>query len=253
MCLYGKTQVFHGQILICVKHKGQMQMRYHLDTIPVIEAYGAQSECPLCDLRQRVEQSYLESFLGASVMEPAVRIEVNKKGFCGPHFEKMFQMQNRLGLALITYTFLLETNDALRNTDPPKKAMFDIRKQKPAANEPCALCDRLSETMARYLYTTIHLWNTNSEFQKAFNESRGHCLIHYHQLLRIAQNGWQAKSMGVFFDTLHQLQLSNMKRIEEELKRFTEKFDYRNADKPFGESKDSLKRAINKLRGKYIT
>ena len=229
------------------------RLRYHLETIPVIDAYGARSECPLCDLRQQVEQSYLESFLGASVMEPAVRIEVNRKGFCGAHFAQLFQTQNRLGLALMTHTHLLETIGKLRNTEHPKKNMFHKIKREAETSEPCALCDRLSETMARYLFTTVHLWKTNDEFQKVFNASKGHCFPHYYQLIQTAESGWQTKSMRAFFETLRQLQVSNMERVEKELRWFTEKFDYRNADLPWGESKDSLERAINKLRGKVIT
>ncbi|NLE68688.1 MAG: hypothetical protein GX611_00720, partial [Clostridiales bacterium] len=41
----------------------------------------------------------------------------------------------------------------------------------------------------------------------------------------------------------------NLKRLEEELEWFTLKFDYRNADKPWGNSRDALERTVNKLRG----
>lgn len=223
-------------------------MRYHLETIPVIEAYQTQSECPLCDLARQAEISYLESFLGASVMEPGVRVEVNKKGFCRPHFEKMLRMQNRLGLALMTHTYLLETISALQGTEFSKKKMFQ-KKEKEAAPDTCVLCDRLSATMERYLYTALHLWKTNSEYQALFNQSKGHCLSHHRQLLQMAAKEWPAESAHSFSQTLHQLQLQNMERIEKEIKWFTEKFDYRNAHKPWGDSKDALERAISKLRG----
>jgi hypothetical protein len=222
-------------------------MRYHLETIPVIDAYQAQSECPLCDLKRQVEQSCLERFLGESVMEPAVRIEVNKKGFCGPHFAEMFQMQNRLGLALMTHTHLLETLSAPRNAGFPKKKAFLKKTQ--TAPDTCAVCDRLSDTMNRFLYTALHLWKTNGEFRMAFSQSKGHCLPHHHQLLRMAREEWPAESARAFCEALQKIQLENLERIEKELKWFTEKFDYRNADKPWDESKDSLQRAILKLRG----
>ena len=226
-------------------------MRYHIETIPVLDAYGAQSECPLCDLQRHVEQSYVESFLGASVMEPAVRIEVNQKGFCGPHFNKLYRLQNRLGLALITHTHLMKTLDNLR-ANPPKKATICKRKTVPAAPETCMVCDRMNHTMERYLRTVLHLWKTNGEFQKMFNESKGHCLTHYQKLRQTADGDWRMKNDRSFSAALYQLQVSNMERIEQELKRFTEKFDYRNTDAPWGETKNSLERAINKLRGKHI-
>ena len=74
-------------------------MREHLDTMPIWEAYRAGCECPLCEIRQKNEAMYIDNFLGASVMEPDTRVEVNQKGFCQRHFAQMFVASNRLGLA----------------------------------------------------------------------------------------------------------------------------------------------------------
>ena len=41
----------------------------------------------------------------------------------------------------------------------------------------------------------------------------------------------------------------NLERLEEELNWFTRKFDYRNAEAPWGNSRDALERTANKLRG----
>ena len=43
-------------------------MRYHIDTIPVWDAFRQDSECPLCDLYKKSEAEYIDSFLGASVI-----------------------------------------------------------------------------------------------------------------------------------------------------------------------------------------
>ena len=42
-------------------------MKYHLDTIPVWDAYHEEGECPLCILEDKSEKSYVDSFLGGSV------------------------------------------------------------------------------------------------------------------------------------------------------------------------------------------
>ena len=65
-------------------------MKYHIDTIPVWDAYKRGSECPLCDIKQHNEQEYLDVFMGASVMEPSRRVEVNERGFCARHLHLMF-------------------------------------------------------------------------------------------------------------------------------------------------------------------
>ena len=41
----------------------------------------------------------------------------------------------------------------------------------------------------------------------------------------------------------------NLNKLEGDLEGFTLKFDYRNADKPWGDSKDALERAVNKMQG----
>lgn len=102
-------------------------MRYHIDTIPVWDAFRAESECPLCDLRAKNEQDYLDAFLGASVMEPDVRMEVNAKGFCARHFSQMFDRKNRLGLALMTHTHLKESLSSLCAPAPQRTGLFGRR------------------------------------------------------------------------------------------------------------------------------
>lgn len=37
--------------------------------------------------------------------------------------------------------------------------------------------------------------------------------------------------------------------MEKDIEWFTLKFDYRNQDKPWGDSKDAVERTVNKLRG----
>ena len=42
--------------------------------------------------------------------------------------------------------------------------------------------------------------------------------------------------------------MKNFERLEGEIEWFTKKFDYRNSDKPWGNSRDAVKRSVNKLR-----
>ncbi len=231
-------------------------MRYHIDTIPVWDAYKENSECPLCDLHAAQEQGYLESFLGASVMEPDVRVEVNEKGFCAHHFARMLGMQNRLGLSLMTHTHLLTVIDGMKAAAPAKNGrngLFGHKKSAPtdeAARETCILCERLGNTMNRYLFTVLHLWRTESAFKDMLAKSKGHCQPHHESLTRMARAEMGAADAEAFLGMLSALQRENLARIERELWWFTQKFDYRNADKPWGESKDAPERAILKLRGK---
>ena len=40
-------------------------MKYHIDTIPVWDAYKHGGECPLCEIARHNEQEFLDVFMGA--------------------------------------------------------------------------------------------------------------------------------------------------------------------------------------------
>ncbi|MFU0800846.1 MAG: DUF6062 domain-containing protein [Xylanivirga thermophila] len=248
-------------------------MKYHIDTIPVWDAYRADTECPLCILRQKAEKSYVDSFLGGSVMEPDTRIEVNKKGFCDKHFELLYNAQNRLGLALMTHTYLKETIDdfvklsrsAMENSPAKKSGLKHLLKnagtKSPNSNlsnwidkksESCIICERLELTMKRYAYTIIYLWQNDEKFKETFLNSKGFCMPHLSQMINMANEILNNKKQAQFIQEILEIQQKSLSRIEKELEWFTLKFDFRNQDKPWGMSKDALPRCILKLSGKYI-
>ena len=143
-------------------------MRQHIDTIPVWDAYKTDCECPLCALEETNENNYVDAFMGGSVMEPDVRVEVNKKGFCGRHFKMMLNNNNRLGVALMAHTYLKETMARLGeasmavNETPARSGLFGRKAPQAGADlkeitDTCILCDRLNATMDRYVYTLIYM------------------------------------------------------------------------------------------------
>ena len=227
-------------------------MNAHIDTAPVLEAFTHGGECPLCDLRWSTEESYLDSFLGGSVMEPAARVIVNEKGFCADHFRMLYDRGNRLGLALMAHSHMIEAikrcEARVKSQRERPRPIFGLGSKRSDSIRPdqtCALCDRLDATMDRYAETTIYLWEHEAAFRERFNKSLGLCMPHGNKLMALAN----AKGKGAFADALAELQLANLRRVEKELEWFTLKFDYRNQDKPWGNSKDALIRAALKLSG----
>ena len=64
-------------------------------TIPVNEAFEASAAdpscgCAFCAMYNKLEENELELILGASMMEPDIRIKTNKQGFCRTHYDMMF-------------------------------------------------------------------------------------------------------------------------------------------------------------------
>ena len=83
-------------------------MKYHIDTIPIWDAAKRDGECLLCALERKTELDEADRYLGASVMEPDVRIRVNNKGFCRKHHSMLYGMSNRLGHALMLESHTIE-------------------------------------------------------------------------------------------------------------------------------------------------
>lgn len=227
-----------------------MPMKQHIDTAPIWVAYKENGECPLCSIERDSERGYVGNFLGGSVMEPAVRIEVNEKGFCAAHFRMLYGAGNRLGVALMAHTYLKSTIERLKRTDAPKARLFARGGESPGASltDSCILCDRLNAVMARYEDTLIHMWAHEAAFEEAFESSKGLCVKHYEHLLARAPGELSGKQLAQFVAALKRVTLENLSRVEQDLEWFTLKFDYRNQDKPWGNSRDAVERALNKLR-----
>ena len=88
-------------------------------TIPVNEAFEASRDdascgCPMCAIYRKLEENELDLILGASMMEPDVRIKTNEQGFCRLHYDLMFVRKNRLGMALTLESHLKELQNDIK-------------------------------------------------------------------------------------------------------------------------------------------
>jgi hypothetical protein len=241
-----------------------MAIKYELDTIPVIDAFKADSECPFCLLYHRSEQKYLEFHLGNSVMIPEQRELVNEHGFCSDHFTMMLETRKAPhGLGLMAHTHLWETNKKLfsfiddlnKSLDKPKnrdKSIDNLKKFLSNHIDSCLICEKIEAHMLRYAYTTVSLWKKQEDFKNLFGASRGFCLKHIPLLLDMALQWLSADETVSFFNALLPNLKKNYKRLEEEILWYTQKFDYQNTDKPWGTSKDALERTIMKLEGTWV-
>ncbi len=112
-------------------------MRESILTIPVTDIFEPKCGCPICRLRDTLEQRTVEYIMGAAMMEPDVRMETNKLGFCKTHFEQMRACKNRLSLALMLQSHLQDMQKHIFT----RKKMFEGKtaKQKKvsAVNNEC--------------------------------------------------------------------------------------------------------------------
>lgn len=241
-------------------------MQYHLDTIPVWEAMEQDGPCPLCALYQKCEASEIDRSLGGSVMEPDARIRVNERGMCQRHHQQLFAMQNRLGHALLADSHtkeLLKRLDALEKRLPAeggKRGLFagkgggldEAIRALEEMTASCVVCEDIESHMERYLYTFLHLWKTDKAFRAKWDASKGVCLPHAGLLLERAQKHLGGAQQADFARELLALVKSNLAQDEKDLEWFTLKFDYRNQQKPWGNSRNALERTVNRLRGQCV-
>ena len=70
--------------------------------------------------------------------------------------------------------------------------------------------------------------------------------------MKMAPEHLSGEALKRFVQTLSGLETENLQRVADELEWFTRKFDYRNEDKPWGNSRDAVERSLNKLRGHIV-
>lgn len=233
-------------------------MKEQLYTIPVNDAFAVDCECPVCSMYDSLEKDAIEFTMGPSYMEDDIRMETNKIGFCTHHVKQLYKHQNRLGLALILHTHMQRTNrdleDLLSSDKPVKKGLFAKKTENASPvteyienlNHSCYICNRIDRIFARYLATIYHCYEHDEEFRRKFAVSKGFCTKHFGMLYEGAPSSLSGKRLPEFIKTLNEVYLTNMKRVTDDLEWFTDKFDYRNEDKPWKNSKDALPRSMNK-------
>lgn len=247
-------------------------MKESIYTIPVNESFETPCECPMCKLENRFEKDRVNYYLGPSLMEPENRIETNESGFCAKHFAMMYDTRaNRLGLGLIIHTHMNEQNKrieklaksvpdsdagakkgffaSLKNGGDNAKAAENLLKYIKQQEKECCICRDLVKTMERYCEVITYMYFSEKHFRDKFNSGLGFCMPHFAMLIEAAKKYLSGARQEEFLGTLLRMQIANLKRIEDEVEWFTKKFDYRNQNADWGNSRDAVSRSIEKITG----
>ena len=225
-------------------------------TIPVNEAFDASAAdstcgCPMCALYRKLEENELELILGASMMEPDVRIKTNEQGFCRTHYDMMFTRKNRLGMALTLESHLAELSRDLskglvgtvigRPDQKPAKRIAALEKS-------CYVCTRIDFHFQHMAETAVLLFDTDENFVEKMKKQPYFCLPHYRLLLEKAAARLGKKKLADFADVTERVVKGYMETLLGDVSWFCKKFDYRYENEPWKNSKDSVERAIKFLR-----
>ncbi len=243
-------------------------MKETLYTIPLTDAFNAQDECPFCFVERDVERDILDLVLGssASYMESDMREVTDKAGFCRAHFKKMFDYGNALGNAWIlkTHYIQMQTEFAqqMKMFAPGKVSLMNkIKKADSTDNtlsnwvkekeESCYICNQFAKTYDRYLDTFFFMYKKDGEMQKMMENSKGFCLHHFGDIVRRADLELNEKQKEAFYPFVMNQMKENLARLGEDVAWLVEKYDYRNKDADWKNSKDAVQRGMQKLRGGY--
>ena len=213
-------------------------------TIPVNEAFDFYDGCPHCRLYKILEDNELDIILGAAMMEPDTRIQTNAEGFCGKHYDMMFNLKNRLGLALMIESHLSENiNKVLRGGFIAKVKTKKIEK----AQDSCYVCTRIDQKLTKMLETTALLWEREPEFREKLGKQEYFCMPHYSALLLSGEYTLHKKIYPDYASACRKVMVEHSEKLLADVSWFIKKFDYRYHDEPWGNAKDAVERAIRFL------
>ena len=168
-------------------------MKEQLYTIPVNDAFDADTECPVCAMHDKLQADAVDFVMGPSYMEDDVRMETNAIGFCSRHLPLLYKNQNRLGLGLMMLTYMDRQIKEIETLSKKKRgggSLFSRAKEGDALAEylagqqnSCYVCKRMAKSYERYLvmknkgkfqvFAMVPAMITESEYRKLRSSKAG--------------------------------------------------------------------------------
>ena len=233
-------------------------MKEQIYTIPVNTAFEKSEAdkacgCPFCTMKEILEKNELDLILGASMMEPDIRIKTNEQGFCKKHMDTMIGMKNRLGLALMLESHLEEVKKKVK-----VKGLISAIKGKGTASDEklaalessCYICGKIAFHLEKMFECAVYLWENDENFRKKTANQPFFCLPHYRKFVELGKRDMPKNVFSDFYGAVNGIETAYLDKLYEDVAWFCKKFDYRYADEPWGDSKDSIERAAAFLNGR---
>ncbi len=219
-------------------------MKDSIYTIPLSEVFEPKDGCPICRLRNMLEERCLEYIMGAAMMEPDIRIQTNQAGFCHPHFERMLKAKNRLSLALMLESRLAYVAEHELSAQPEKPGLFRKKTaSQPAQKQNCFVCGEVERVLERMLHTLLHTWEKDESFRSLYQEQPFICLEHCRRLTALAPSVL-GKNAPAFVEQTQQITRQYLEELQKDVTHFCRMYDYRSKGKDWGNSRDAIERSI---------
>ena len=227
-------------------------MRDDICTIPVSEVFENVDGCPICRMRDTIEERIIDYILGDAMMEPDVRIETNKVGFCEHHYNKMLSRRGRLQLALMLQTHIDEINKNVFTKNI--FATGQKRGQKAAKiSDTCFICNKIEYGLSRMIDTIYRCYENERDFREMFDKQECFCLPHYERLIL----GIDKKNMkhygSEFAKSLTDITRNYSKNLYDNISEYCKLYDYRSTKQEQNKDcLDSVEKTVAFLNGRYF-
>ena len=194
-------------------------MRESILTIPINEVFEPREGCPICAMRNTVEQHICEYIMGAAMMEPDVREETNALGFCrGEIFEK--------------------------------KSIFFTKgakaKKSSEIEETCFVCSKVDWGVEHMLETVFTMFRENAGFRNLYASQQYICIPHYNMLMSHVPAKLPKNEQKPFIEATDKLMENYIKQLNSDVGEFCDSFDYRNAGKLHREDMEHVRNSIER-------
>lgn len=228
-------------------------MRDDICTIPVSEVFEVNDGCPICRMKRTVEEHIVDYIMGAAMMEPDIRIETNKVGFCMEHYSQMLSHRGRLALALMLESHLGEVQ---KNVFAGKFLNAPSKKAQKAGklNESCFICEKINWGMDRMLATVYRCYENEKDFRDLFDKQNMFCMPHFEMLMTANDKKVLKKYSHEFETALTSIMGKYVKSLENDVTNYCKMYNYQNSAEncDWENSKDSVERSITFLSGLEI-
>lgn len=222
-------------------------MKEDICSIPVSEVFEPKDGCPICRMVKTVEDHLVDYITGAAMMEPDVREDTNREGFCPSHYRQMLTRRNRLSVALTLETHLKSLQDLIDfdGRVPQKDQLIGLN----TAACGCFVCRKTDWAVERMLTTIYILWQKEAEFRQLYEDQTGFCLAHAELVLRRAQKEMNRKNYALFAAATERVFRKVLDPVQSDVSAYCKMYDYRNAGGDWRATKNAIERALSLLTG----
>jgi hypothetical protein len=221
----------------------------------------AEKGCPVCRLKAREGERYLDSILYEKVNDPGIRRDVRQaRGFCHRHAWQLVRPSASLGVAILhrdvvntvlqalgkarfegpSLLSLQRIHESLDSDEPAAATANLVNRLEP--RQPCPACQQEEAMETIYVRTLLEHLTGEGSLLDAFRSSSGLCLPHFHQALTLTRK-------EAVFEAIVHAQQTIWQQLEADLAEFVRKTDQKARGEEWGDERDAWLRAIAAVSG----